>query len=1088
MLPYPLTIPALLRALRELPDPQAGIATLAAGGPDERYLAVTAAAAFGSRSVVVQALQDPDPSVRGEAARQALRLGWSTAGELLADATPVLRHLVLRLLRRSPGSGDDVIDLVRERYGDREAAVVLPACTAPVVARLLPELAHAIVSWKVLARRHAAAILDHAAAQLAALETPEWDALADAVGACARTEPGGVLDLLERYAPGELPEIDLVPLAARFPERVAALMIARGVSYRHRGRALMRHFRELSTAELAALDALSSDLLPVLAPQRRGEVYDVAPQEIVPAAYRVDLLPAAWRHREARRVLALPQIVADEQLTIEWSQYLPAAEALPVLDRAVRDPDPGRRAAAYEKMIGVARREPAALPEVLQRLAGARNERDKVRRLALQQLPTLIPHLVPAVAPALTAFTDASLDARDFSARSQELMGELPYAVLARRDADDAVTRWALGMAARVEIPGWLEKPLLPGAEHLLAAALGKRIATDTTALVALARLLGPRARHVPEIQDLLRIAALPPSASASASSAPAFSFSDGGRFSGDVREDAVELWLDDPSSRAARTAELLEADPSAGRFAAVWREVTGYSTTLLDPVLADLAPGPDQGSGSSGDQQPSAASRVRRPGPPLRVRRWLPRQQRAYAEVLAAIAADTGREERARAAVLKDLARVPVAGRELLGVYLDAPGTVLAEAALAALPWTDRPGDALPVLLAQVGGDRAKVALEAAARAARFVSGSELLALLRDVLLAPALRVSSFKAVVRLLGRYGPPDSLGLLAEVWRVPGTHPDVRAAVVGSVRAYLPAETVWQIYAEALASADRAEVRAVLAVDPDDLAEPDRRRFAPLVVAACTGPDPEIAAAAYNSLVPWIPWAPDVTGQVTEVLADPESGVHELLAGSLAEALVRHSGPEFLHEVFDLLVALDLADPEPGSAVRDRPARRRLNAIADRLTSWARDNVVRDAERVREAARKLAPHPAFLSDAAGLLTALADLRPAGADALGDRLAEIADLVAARPAVAVRLASQLDRIRRYSFTARPELGLPAARQLTDRGDLAGGLLALALLAPGGSQQWSPPWQEALQRLRDHPDPDVSAEAYGVKIKHHS
>ncbi|WP_212997366.1 hypothetical protein [Winogradskya consettensis] len=1081
MLPYPRTIPALLRALRELPDPHAGIATLAAGGPDERYLAVTAAAAFGARSVVVEALQDPDPSVRGEAARQALRLGWSTAEALLTDATPVLRHLVLRLLRRNPGSGDDVIDLVRERYGDHEAAVVLPACTAPVVARLLPELAHAIVSWKVLARRHAAVLLDYAGARLAAMGTPDWDALVTAVGTCTRTQPGLVLDLLERYAPGELPAIDLAPLAARFPRRVAALMISRGVSHRRWGRGVIRHFRELSVAELVALDALSGDLLPVLAPQRRGEVYDAAAQDLIPSAHRVDVLPAAWRHREARRVLALPHIVADEQLTIEWSQYLPAAEALPLLDRAARDPDPARRAAAYEKMIGVARREPAALPEVLQRLAGARNERDKVRRLALQQLHTLIPHLVPAVIPALTAFTDASLDARDFSARSQELMGELPYEVLARRDADDAVTRWALGMATRVEIPGRLEKPLLPGKEHLLAAALGKRIATDTTALVALARLLGPRARHVPEIQDLLRTAALPASASGSASSAPApssasSSFSDGVRFSdrvrisGDVREDAVELWLDDPRSRAERTAELLEADPAAARFDAVWREVTGYSTTLLDPVLGFFA-----------------ASRSR-PGPPLHVRRWLPRRQRAYAEVLAAIAADTEREDRARAAVLKDLARVPVAGRELLGAFLDAPGTVLAEAALGALPWTDRPGEALPVLLDQVGGGRAGVALDAAGRAARFVSGSELLALLRGVLLAPALRVSSFKALVRLLGRYGPPDSLGLLAEVWRTPGTHPDVRAAVVGSLRAYLPAETVWQIYTEALASADRSEVRAVLAVDPDDLAEPGRRRFAPLVVAACAGPDPEIAAAAYNSLVPWLPWAPDVTALVTGVLADPESGVHDLLAGSLAEAMVRGPGAGFLAEVFDRLVALDLADPEPGSAVRDRPARRRLNAIADRLTSWARDNVVRDAERVRVAARKLASHPAFLSDAAGLLTALADLRPAGVDALGDRLAEVADLVAGRPAVAVRLAADLDRHRRYSFTARPELGLPAARRLTGRGDLAGGLLALALLAPGGSQQWSPPWQEALQRLRDHPDPDVSAEAYAVKIKHHS
>ena len=159
---------------------------------------------------------------------------------------------------------------------------------------------------------------------------------------------------------------------------------------------------------------------------------------------------------------------------------------------------------------------------------------------------------------------------------------------------------------------------------------------------------------------------------------------------------EAAELWLDDPRTRAARAAALLREDPSAARLAAVWREVTGYSTDLLDPTLD---------------------------GPPWHVRRWTPRQQRAYAEARAAVAADTELEQRSRAAALKNLARVPVAGRELLAGFLDAPEVPIAEAALGALPWTDRPDEALPVLLGYAGGDRARVALPAADRAARFVS-----------------------------------------------------------------------------------------------------------------------------------------------------------------------------------------------------------------------------------------------------------------------------------------------------------------------------------------------------------------------------
>ncbi|MCZ0990976.1 hypothetical protein O1M54_45130 [Streptomyces diastatochromogenes] len=61
--------------------------------------------------------------------------------------------------------------------------------------------------------------------------------------------------------------------------------------------------------------------------------------------------------------------------------------------------------------------------------------------------------------------------------------------------------------------------------------------------------------------------------------------------------------------------------------------------------------------------------------------------------------------------------------GRALAMRFKDDGETVVAEGALAALPWTDRPRQALPVLLEQAGGDRARVAVYAAERAARFTA-----------------------------------------------------------------------------------------------------------------------------------------------------------------------------------------------------------------------------------------------------------------------------------------------------------------------------------------------------------------------------
>ncbi|WP_157441557.1 hypothetical protein [Actinoplanes awajinensis] len=1087
--PYPQRISTLLRLLRAQDDPGARIAELATGGPYERYLAVVAAAAFALRPIVVTALHDPDFSVRAEATRQALRLGWATGSEVLAEAPPVLRKLILKLLRQRPGSGDAVIGLVRSRHGDHEAAALLAACTPETVARLLPELAPAVVGWKVLARRHAGVVLDWVDARLTT--TPDWAAVLAPVRACLHAEPARVLDLLERHALSTLPEVDLAPLAARFPDRVVTLLTTRdlgGHAYRYVTPRVRRHLiAGLGLDGLVAVDALDYQFLRMLPPARRDEVFAAAPQAELPWEGRIEVLPAHTRVREVRRVLALPQIAADAHATLRWSRYLPAAEALPLLDGQLRSADAYARGQAYDWLVGVACREPAAQPEVMRRLLRMRNEREAVWRPMLEELSSLIPHLVPAVVPALTDVTDAVIEARDLSSRTRTVLAELAYGALTDSLPGAEVTGWVLGMIARLPIESWLGRPLRPGAEHLLTATLRKRITADPAELFRLVELLENRARHVPELQDLLRRAAAP-------TSAP------------EIRAEAVKWWLDDPHTRAARVAELLREDPAAIRLAPVWREVTGYSTTLLDPVVT---------------------------GPPTHVRRWTPRQQRVHATALAAVAADPDLQVGSRVTALKHLARVPVAGRELLAGFLDAPDVPIAEAALGALPWTDRPDRALPVLLGYAGGPRARVALPAAERAAWFVSAPTLLALLRGVLLAPqpgvlpapqsgvsvapqadvsaapqsgasaapqagSIGVTSRKAAIRILARYGPPESTGLLAEVWQAPGAHPDVRAVVLTALRTATPIP--WEIFTEAAHSAVPVEVRALLAVTPAELTETDRPRFAALVVAVCASPDRQISRAGFDKLGQWIRWAPEATARIVDVLGDPDrTGPQASWYGdgpkSLVEALLTvPQNPECsaLETVVDRLVAHDRQDPEPGTWDHDRPARRCVIRIVADVSTWAQSHrpardqaAARDhgpapaaGERgpagfasLRAVARRLASHPGFLGEGAELLLTLADLDP-------DRLAEVADLAAARPTLAVRLAAQL-------AGTRPERGredehLATARQLAGRTDLAGGLFALTLVTALGEtstpSRWSDACQREMQQLRRHPHPEVA------------
>ncbi|WP_243710098.1 hypothetical protein [Micromonospora sp. KC213] len=87
------------------------------------------------------------------------------------------------------------------------------------------------------------------------------------------------------------------------------------------------------------------------------------------------------------------------------------------------------------------------------------------------------------------------------------------------------------------------------------------------------------------------------------------------------------------------------------------------------------------------------------------------------------------------RAAAIRAAAPVSGAGRELVLRHPDAPEVVIAEAALGALVWTDRPAEALPVLLRYADGDRARVALYAAGRAARHAAPSRLPGMLGEVM-----------------------------------------------------------------------------------------------------------------------------------------------------------------------------------------------------------------------------------------------------------------------------------------------------------------------------------------------------------------
>jgi len=90
-------------------------------------------------------------------------------------------------------------------------------------------------------------------------------------------------------------------------------------------------------------------------------------------------------------------------------------------------------------------------------------------------------------------------------------------------------------------------------------------------------------------------------------------------------------------------------------------------------------------------------------------------------------VAGDAGAKVWERTSAIAAAAQVPDAGPPIIHRYLDFPNVNLAETALGALAWTGEPDTALPLLLAHIGDDRARVAVYAAGRVARFLPPSRL-------------------------------------------------------------------------------------------------------------------------------------------------------------------------------------------------------------------------------------------------------------------------------------------------------------------------------------------------------------------------
>ncbi|MGQ4385828.1 hypothetical protein [Streptomyces sp. SAS_270] len=1092
-LAYPQRMRELARRVKETAALRPVLEELETRGPYERGIAVVAASVGQDVEWIADRLADPDAFVRGHAQRVAESLHVPDAAyeSALDDAPEVIRRELLRAIvaGRRIALAERLVDAVRHDWGDAEAARLLPGCTPQTVARLLPDLFHAVTGWKALAKWHPGPLLDVAERELTAL--PEalratwWARYTPGVAATARAEPLRVLDLLERFGPPTLPyqlHDVLGEFAKADPSGLLRLLLTlAGIAARRRralSRAVLHRLARSGAPELAAYAGVLADwggldpLVKALPPARRHAFYRATQEgrgggHVVLDAVILGVLPRSAVAEEARRMAAVARERGATWKTLLLADsFLPVAEVRERLIEATRRPAAEDRADAWPFLIRNAARsgDPGAVAFVLEEMGRLRNEQDPVRSAALGALSGVRAALFTEDAePYLDRIAVDAVEARDSSPDTRRHLSRLAVGVLREHAADGRreLVNWALRTLVRISGNtggadlGRLDAKLRRGQEHQVYEALRPWIEagaekSDYSLAFALARAVGRRAAGMPELQELLWQAI---------------------RYGSDgtVRS-AVELWLEAPAARDERVARILALEPSASALWSVREIVTRRRTDLLDLLLAEAPP----------------YGRFLTKGTPWTVsvdrdiRRWVPRQQLAVARQLTKEAEDTGLPAYQRAEAVAQGARIPGCGADLVRRWTDSPDVVLAEAALAALARTDRPAEALPELLAHAGGERARVAVYAATQASRYAAPSRLAEQLRAVLFASDSKVTSRKEAARLAAvRLPVPQAAALLTEAYAAPGTHRDVRAAVVAFAGSLLAEESVWNLLHDA-AGAEPVLRAAILRVTPFDLPEPHRERYARLVREVSRTDDPETAAPAFAALARWALWSP----QAATVLAEATTDLDERTTWrAAADGLVTAAAgaPRGVAALEWALRTLAEAEAAPAAHAdahadagehRDRPARQRVDHLVGVLDQRARTAPGTIRSAALAAAELLAGYDAFVPQAAAIMAFHLDL-----DEEPLRLDRLSALTEGRPALAARTARELgERLQRQPQEGDSEALLDAVGRLTEHGGYGEGMLAAAVTeAIGGRTGWTAPWRERLRALRRHPVADV-------------
>jgi hypothetical protein len=785
---------------------------------------------------IVRFLADPSRTLRGRARKLLVRFGSDAeVRQALLAARSEGRLALLGRLR--PARRTAPIDAFLDDLAGHEPAA-LPA--------LLPYGSHAAVArhlaavrdrcgdlfWRRFARLQPEEAARAIAADLIADPSPGPRLLHEAglvLAALASRAPDSALGLATALA-AHLPLGRLLPglqtLAARRPAGVVDLLLASAdaveLSFDDVAHRLdLARLEALLRQRPAALESLGF-VFHTLRPAIRAGLFSAFPHRWRDAEGCTELslvaeLPAPLRRDEAFRNLGLPALATRPEERLPYAGCLGWDEARAVLDPWLKHPEGDLRGLAFETLAGTVRYERGRLADLLALAVARKNEQDPVRCRMLAGLSKLPPgswrpeHLEP-----LGRVIRDALSASDLSALTARYAEHLVVALLPFHPAWAA--EW-LGTLARerghIHL-GDLEDRLNEAdvrriAPFLLPVLRSWQNRERQGHLIAFAQSLG---RRLPVFLGLVEI--LEKEVQVLRTSW--------------LAETILALFAAHCKGRLADLVpKLVKADPSWATRAVVYQYLHRRRQDLLTPFLGQKAYKGRFSTGRTRLVLPLDSGFFR----------WTPTQQATFEKTLHELT-NAGTDPNDTPTVLRavaQLAGLPAVDVGPLARLAADARPAVQEGTLRVLGRLDA-GQGVPILLAAMGDDRARIAIYTLRAAVLAMPASEAIALLRGVALG---KVTVAKEVLRLLGDI---PSAAAFAELQRLSGTalHRDVRIALLRALWGHLDKPEAWAILDEAGRSTDAAVMDGVVRIPADGLAETARRRLLQLLLRLLDHPEP------------------------------------------------------------------------------------------------------------------------------------------------------------------------------------------------------------------------------------------------------